>query len=321
LGYSESRLQSLYSEKLSIIKQSLGSYYESNDELLFYCPKCKHHKRKMSVNVEKNVFKCWICDFRGTDLIKVITNNDLKSKWRQLTQQVDVTRFSELSEMFYSEDSNQSVDYVELPEHFSTLTTHKLSSTGQRAKTYLLSRGVTHKHIMMYKMGFCYHGTFSNRIIIPSYDSNGVLNYFIARSFNDKAYKYKNPKCSKDVVFNDIFIDWEQPITLVEGFFDSIKYDNSIPILGSTLNVKSQLFKKIVDRCKTVYICLDKDAKRKELKIIKNLLDFGVKVYKIEIYDYPDLAEVPESLLWEYKKRASIMTREDYLLQKLNFGG
>ena len=78
---------------------------------------------------------------------------------------------------------------------------------------------------------------------------------------------------------------------------------------------------KIVENCKTVYTCLDKDARDKELKIVKNLLDFGVEVYKIELYDYSDLGEVPDSLLKEYKKRASIITRNDYLLQKLNFGG
>ena len=78
---------------------------------------------------------------------------------------------------------------------------------------------------------------------------------------------------------------------------------------------------KIVEKCKTVYICLDQDAKQKELKIVKNLLDFGVKVCKIELYDYSDLGEVPDHLLSEYKKRASLITREDYLLQKLDFGG
>ena len=100
-----------------------------------------------------------------------------------------------------------------------------------------------------------------------------------------------------------------------------MKYDNSIPILGSTLNTRSILFNKIVEECKEVYICLDQDAKTKELKIVRNLLDFGVKVCKIKLYDYSDLGEVPNHLLVEYKNRASIVTREDYLLQKLNFGG
>ena len=71
----------MYSEKLSIVKQSLGSYYESNDEMLLFCPKCNHHKRKLSVNINKNVFKCWICDFKGNDLYPIIKDRNLKQKW------------------------------------------------------------------------------------------------------------------------------------------------------------------------------------------------------------------------------------------------
>lgn len=308
----------MYSEKLSIIKQSLGSYYKSNDELIFFCPKCKHHKRKLSVNIEKNKFQCWVCDFRGNKIDALIKDRELKDRWRSLTNQVDINKFDEL---FVNKQNETTEKFLELPEYFSTLTTPRLSTTGKKALKYLLDRGVSYSQILMYKMGFCHHGKYTNRIIVPSFDSNGKLNYYIARSFSDDYLKYKNPPCSRDVVFNDLLVDWTRPIVLVEGFFDSLKYDNSIPILGSTLNMRSVLFNKIVDNCKMVYICLDKDAKNKELKIVKNLLDFGIQVCKIELYDYSDLGEVPNHLLSEYKKRASIVTRDDYLLQKLNFGG
>ena len=319
MGYSESRLQSLYSEKLSIIKQSLGSYYESNDEMLFYCPKCKHHKRKLSVNINKNAFKCWICDFRGNKLDPLIKDRDLKSRWRELTNQVDLTRFDDIFNL--QDKTEEVVQSLDLPDHFVSLSNMNLSATGKKAKKYLLDRGLTMSEILMYKIGFCFHGSYTNRIIIPSFDVFGNLNYFVARSFDDSYLKYKNPPCSKDIIFNDIMIDWKKPVVLVEGFFDSLKYNNSIPILGSTLNIGGKLFNKIVNKCSMVYICLDQDAKTKELKIVKNLLDFGVKVCKIKLYDYSDLGEVPNHLLTEYKKRASVITREDYLLQKLDFGG
>ena len=320
MGYSESGLCNLYNEKLKIVKQSLGGYYESNNELLFFCPKCNHHKRKLSVNVEKNVFKCWICDYRGNNIAPLIKDRRLKEQWRSLTNQVDISRFDDMLSTAATGDKDTQT-HLDLPKHFSTLTSSNLSSIGKKAKRYLLDRGVTNEQIFMYKMGFCFHGPYKNRVIIPSFNQDGELNYFIARSFDGSGLKYKNPPCTRDVVFNDLIIDWDSPIVLVEGFFDSLKYQNSIPILGSTLNTKSQLFSKIVENSKFVYVCLDKDAKQKELKIIKNLLDFGVEVYKIEIYDYSDLAEVPNSLLDEYKKRASIITRDDYLLRKLNFGG
>lgn len=318
MGYSESGLHPLYNEKLSIIKQSLGTYERSNDEILFFCPKCDHEKRKLSINIEKNVFKCWVCDYKGNKIDPLIRDRDLKDKWRSLTNQVDLSRFEEMFSFDSEEDKHE---LLELPEHFSTLATPNLSPLGKKARDYLLDRGVSIEQIYLYKMGFCFHGAYKNRIIIPSYDRTGNLNYYIARSFADDYNKYKNPPCSKDVIFNDIFVDWEKPIVLVEGFFDCLKYDNSVPVLGSTLNTRSKLFSKVVEKCKTVYLCLDKDAKQKEMKIAKNLLDFGVKVCKIEIYEYSDLAEVPDYLLEEYKKRASLVTREDYLIQKINLGG
>ena len=308
----------MYSEKLSIIKQSLGSYYESNDEMLFHCPKCKHHKKKLSVNINKNAFKCWICDYRGNNLGSLIRDRELRSRWNSLVNQIDITRFDDL---FKNKDRYVMEKSLDLPEHFTPLSSRKLSAIGLKAKKYLLDRGVLFSDILLYKMGFCYHGPYSGRVIVPSFDHQGELNYYIARSFDDSYLKYKNPPCSKDIIFNDVFIDWDKPVVLVEGFFDSLKYENSVPILGSTLNMKTKLFMKIVENCKMVYICLDQDAKQKELKIVKNLLDFGVKVCKIELYDYSDLGDVPDHLLSEYKKRASLITREDYLLQKLDFGG
>ncbi len=305
-------------EKLDILQKSLGQYYASNDEYLFSCPKCQHYKRKLSVNLSKNAFKCWICDYRGSNVSKLITDPVLRSRWLSITNSIDINRFDDL---FEDQEIITSHFSLEMPEYFNSLTSKSISSVGQKAKNYLLSRGVSEQQIVFYKMGFCFHGDFKNRVIVPSFDENGELNYFIARSFNGDYLKYKNPKCSKDLIFNELLVDWNEPIVLVEGFFDSMKYENSVPILGSTLGTRSVLFNKIVDRCEKVYICLDKDAAEKELKIIKKLLDFGVEVCKINIDAYNDLGEVPDNLLEEYKKRASVITSEDYLLQKINFGG
>ena len=51
--------------KKNILTEVLGSSYSSKDELLFHCPFCKHHKKKLSVNIDKGFFKCWVCDTKG----------------------------------------------------------------------------------------------------------------------------------------------------------------------------------------------------------------------------------------------------------------
>ena len=58
----------MFERKVRIITDFLGSYQKSKDEFLFFCPKCKHHNPKLSVNFDKDVFKCWVCDYNGRSI-------------------------------------------------------------------------------------------------------------------------------------------------------------------------------------------------------------------------------------------------------------
>ena len=85
-------------------------------------------------------------------------------------------------------------------------------------------------------------------MILPSFDCNGNLNYYTARSIDtDIKMKYMNSKVSKtEIIFNEINLNWQKEITLVEGPFDMVKCDdNSTCLLGSHLPVNSLLFQKI----------------------------------------------------------------------------
>ena len=59
-------------EKVAILKDFLGGYNKTGQEHLFACPKCNHHKEKLSVNIDKDVFKCWICDYRGNSIYRLV---------------------------------------------------------------------------------------------------------------------------------------------------------------------------------------------------------------------------------------------------------
>ena len=91
----------MYSEKLQILEEILGSFYCSNDEYLFTCPYCKHHKRKLSVNISKNTFKCWVCDSRGRNiysLIRKFGSYSQKQTWRGFTEAVEISEFDNIFE-------------------------------------------------------------------------------------------------------------------------------------------------------------------------------------------------------------------------------
>ena len=99
--------------------------------------------------------------------------------------------------------------------------------------SYLKRRGIGGIDILRYSMGYCSSNGYANRIIIPSYDADGKLNYFIARDmFPNSKLKYKNPPMSKDTVCFEMFVNWNEPIVLCEGVFDAFRQKKRIPLLG-----------------------------------------------------------------------------------------
>ena len=48
----------------------------------------------------------------------------------------------------------------------------------------------------------------------------GKLNFFIGRDIFDSKLKYRNSPTPKDIIGFDLFVNWEEPILLVEGALD-----------------------------------------------------------------------------------------------------
>ena len=304
------------SEKLKLLKRALGHCWTNEEEHQFHCPKCKHHKLKLSVNIEKGVFKCWVCDYSGTKISPLIRRfaPSYFADWRLLEGEVDLTKYDTI----FSEQEELPPQVIELPENFQTLTGKK-TRVKRKALNYLYSRGFTDADIMVWKVGFCDFGEYQDRVIVPSFDVQGNLNFFIARSYTDDWMKYKNPKVSKDIIFNGLNIDWDNDIILVEGVFDAMKCKNAIPLLGSTLRENSILFQKICERRPNVYLALDDDVKDKEFGIAKKLREYNINTMSIKITPYADIGEMPVEIVEERKQNADIVSDLDYLHYKLDF--
>ena len=294
----------MQTKQTKILKQTLDYAYSARDEHLFFCPFCKHHKPKLSVNIEKNVFKCWVCDIRGKNnyyLVKRFGSFDQQQEWLQITNEVDIRDF----ELFISGShvEHKVKQEIDLPSEYKPLWGTSYLST-QRPINYLKNRGIPSSKILEWKIGYCTEGEYKDRIIVPSFDEDGSVNYFVSRTFANDWKKYKNPPVSKDVVFNELLIDWEEPIVLVEGVFDAVHEPNMIPILGSTLDEKTELFQKVAANQPMVYIALDPDARFKESKIISNLLEYGLEVWKIKVPKGKDLGEISKHEYQRLKQKA-----------------
>lgn len=217
-------------------------------------------------------------------------------------------------ELFTTEIKEEVKVNLNLPEDFKTLASRSRHRNSAPAYRYLKNRGITDSDILRYKIGYSVSGDYGGRVIIPSFDTQGSLNYYVARSYDGSWSRYKNPPASRDIVFNDLMVDWNKDIILVEGVFDAIRAENSIPILGSSLRDDSLLFKKIVAMDACVYIALDKDARKKEEKIIKNLLKHDIETYKIDVSGYDDVGEMPKDVFIQRKAEATSVLSESYLL-------
>jgi DNA primase len=246
----------------------------------YTCPFCHHHKPKLEVNFTENnqgnnPWQCWVCGKRG---------KTIKSLFKQV--QVDATYFQELGKLVKNvtiEDTEIVHSILELPKEFKTFI-HNKDLTARHALVYLKKRNISNQDILKYNIGYCDSGPYNNMIVIPSYDNNGKLNYFTARSFEkDPFTKYRNPETSRDIIPFELFINWDLPIILCEGPFDAIAIKrNAIPLFGK--NIQSNLMKKIVtSKVQKIYIALDTDALKQALGFCEQLLDIGKEVYLVEM--------------------------------------
>jgi DNA primase len=270
---------------VTLVNSVLGSgKATARNNYAYSCPFCHHHKPKLEVNLTENKeganpWHCWACDKKGKtiyNLFKLVG--------------VDVSKLTEAKSLIKSSKSSKFTkihNTVHLPPEFIGLNDVDISDIMARhALAYLKKRHVSKYDIIKYNIGYCKEGLYQNMIIIPTYDADGVLNYFTARSFEKEPYiKYRNPSASRDIIPNEHFINWKLPIIICEGLFDAIAIKrNAIPLLGKSM--QSNLMKKIVTSyVKKIYIALDKDAIKQALHFCENLMMEGKEVYFVDMQD------------------------------------
>ena len=119
------------------------------------------------------------------------------------------------------------------------------------------------------------------------------------------------------MVFNELYLEWDTDLVITEGIFDAIiAGPNAVPILGSTLNEDSALFQEIVTNDTPVYIALDRDAKKKEDRLIEKFLEYGIEIYKINTTAYDDVGAMPKANFLHLKKKATLINSDNYLLYR-----
>ena len=291
----------------------VGTSMKDNEQA-HHCPFCHHPKKKLQINLNTQQWHCWVCDAKGSRI---------RSLLRKL--KVDNRALQKIQEIYGDDDYNYNPneDYpekLELPKEFKQLhiKPKSLNPHYNHAISYLKRRGIGMDLMVRYNIGYCSHGDYGGRIIIPSYDGNGELNYFIARSFyEDNKMKYKNPPVSRNVIVFENHINWNEPITLVEGGFDAFSVRrNVIPLLSKFILPK--LKNKIKEMgVKKVNILLDPDAIQSSVKHTEYFLKNGIEVNNI-ILTEGDAGELGFEKINKLIKESRETKWDDLILTKIN---
>ena len=301
---------------VTLVNSVLGSgKATARNNYAYHCPFCHHHKPKLEVNLTenregKNPWHCWACDTRGTTIY---------SLFKQL--KVIPEKFTELKSLVTTSKSikeTQVASSVSLPNEYISLYDGDNSGIMARhALAYLKNRHVSKYDILKYNIGYCKEGLYKNMIIIPTYDADGRLNYFTARSFEKEPYvKYRNPSASRDIIPNEHLINWNVPVIICEGLFDAMAIKrNAVPLLGK--NIQSSLMKKIVTSVvDKIYIALDRDAIKQALKFCERLMAEGKEVYLVDLQD-KDPSEMGFENFTKLIQKTVPLTYYDLMEQKL----
>jgi DNA primase len=245
-------------------------------------PGKKNFEVNLNTNEKKeNKWHCWGCDAKG---------KTIKSIFKQI--KVPDNKLAELNMIIVPSKNEQIVTSVllELPKEFISLSDitqlDRLTQIeAKHALKFLRKRGLILEDIIKYNIGFCKEGKYGQRVIIPSYDEFGSLNYFIARDYTEQQpQKYKNPPVdTKSAIGWELYINWDAPIILVEGMFDALTIKrNVIPLFGKLIHEK--LMKKLVaSGVNRIYIALDPDAIKNALKYCEQLMAYGKEIYLVEL--------------------------------------
>ena len=288
----------------------------SGDNIAFFSPFTSHYKPKLEININTNAdgdnpWHCWISDNKGRTIASLFKQlKQPKERFEQLARIIQSSRYR-------SEKQEVTGVILQLPKEYHPLWIYKKSYEYNAAMHYLKGRGISVFDIIKYRIGYAEEGQYGGRIIIPSYSSDGSLNYFVSRIFRDReSMKHKNPMVSKDIIGFEMLINWNEPIILCEGSFDAIAIKrNAIPLFGKL--IQSELQKKIIEeQVKDIYICLDVDALKNALDIAERFMNEGLNVYFVELQE-KDASELGFELITKKLSETSQMTFEDLMTMRM----
>jgi hypothetical protein len=276
------------------LEPSTNGWYTCN------CPICG--KKKFAVNFTYLIGKCWTGCI-NTFLIDVIR------------QYHGITYF-ECLELIGSMEPG----LINLPTSINRLSKSKihlprgyhpiLSGSGSlaiRARNYLEGRTFDLNLLDRLGVGYCSEEdpnplkNYFGRIIVPL-KRDGVLSYFLGRTFIDDYLRYKNPskqECGvgkSELLFGEENLYINKSVFLTEGWADACTMGNAISMQGSIVSViqRNTILKSSIEQ---LNITVDAGFYQNGLTMARNLLPHKkVKVLNLDWFEQNKIGKDPNSI-------------------------
>jgi len=293
----------------------------------FWCPFCKHadsKKRKLAVRVDDGVVHCWVCNWSARSPLRLCpvlgAPAELRDKLREAYGDVGAVVDDEA--IVEEVAAELPSDFVLVCDEIDRGVRHPDKLAAIR---YLEARGVTYNAAKHFRLGLSNKSIYQRRIIFPSFDGSGSLNYVTARISDDETtFRYFNTQRQRSsLVFNEIDVAWDRELVLVEGPFDLLACNgmNAVPMLGSWLDEDYLLFNRIVANRTPVVLAFDPDAKAKQEKVAKRLLQYEIAIRVVDWTGYSDDSDpskVGHEAFKKLVKSASPYTEENAFKSRMN---
>lgn len=224
-------------------------------------PACDDEKDHLWINLEKGVYHCWKCGYKGRVVNnKLVLNALKKNKARKGPKK-----------SFSSGQMEDSLHVID-PSVFIKL---KDLREDHQAIQYIKSRNVTIEDCT--KMGgmYCPVGRLYGRIVFPIKNKEKVVGWQ-GRSVYGRTPKYIIFGKKSFGMYNMKPLgDYDKFVIIFEGIFDVLKVpDYGISILGKKLSdIQLRMISTFL-QVKTVFIMLDSDANKEEMAMCKELNPF-----------------------------------------------
>ena len=200
-----------------------GGYIQGCSQYQWNCPSCALEKGGVDgkYNLETSFvigkFHCWACDAKGSIsyLIGKYGNTKLVKEYQDAIKDIRESKMYDLTS--YMDGINGVIQndgkMLTLPKTFTKIDISNLKN--KKLLAYLEKRKISQDIINRFNIGYIQWDneeySMRSRLVVPSYDENGILNYWVSRDFTgyEKRTKYKNCDADKkEIVFQESLINY-----------------------------------------------------------------------------------------------------------------